>query len=55
MKALIRTIRDLHRRRGREEKGLALAEGVRRGAPAVAPLAERLSRTVQMLEARARS
>ena len=29
MKALIRTIRDLHRRRGREEKGLALAEGVR--------------------------
>jgi membrane-associated phospholipid phosphatase len=35
--------------------GLALAEGVRRGAPAVAPLAERLSRTVQMLEARARS
>ncbi len=29
MKALIRTIRDLHRRRGREQKGLALAEGVR--------------------------
>ncbi len=29
MKALIRTIRDLHRRRGREAKGLALAEGVR--------------------------
>ena len=35
--------------------GLALAEGVRRGAPAAAPLAGRLSRTVQMLEARARS
>jgi hypothetical protein len=35
--------------------GLALAEGVRRGAPRVAPLAGRMSRTVQLLEARARS
>jgi hypothetical protein len=33
--------------------GLALAEGVRRGAPRVAPLAARLSRAVQALEARA--
>ena len=35
--------------------GLALAEGVRRGAPVVAPLARRLSETVRMLEVRARS
>jgi hypothetical protein len=33
--------------------GLALAEGVRRGTPVVAPLARRLSRTAQLLEARA--
>ena len=35
--------------------GLALAEGIRRGAPAVAPLARRVSHVVQLLEARARS
>jgi hypothetical protein len=35
--------------------GLALAEGVRRGAPAVAPAARALSRGVQSLEARARA
>ena len=35
--------------------GLALAEGIRRGAPATAPLAVRLSRSVQALEARART
>jgi len=35
--------------------GLALAEGVRRGAPLLAPLAGHTSRTVQLLEARARS
>ena len=34
--------------------GLALAEAIRRGAPAVAPLAERLSAAMQALEARAR-
>jgi PAP2 superfamily len=34
--------------------GLALAEGVRRGAPVLAPLAGRLSRSVQLLEDRAR-
>jgi membrane-associated phospholipid phosphatase len=33
--------------------GLALAEAVRRGAPSAAPLAERVSRAVQALEARA--
>ena len=27
--ALLSTIRDLHRRKGRERRGLALAEGVR--------------------------
>jgi membrane-associated phospholipid phosphatase len=35
--------------------GLALAEGVRKGAPAVAPLARRLSAGVQALEAQARA
>ena len=35
--------------------GLALAEGIRRGAPAVTPLARRVSHVVQLLEARARS
>jgi hypothetical protein len=35
--------------------GLALAEGIRAGAPAAAPLAERVSRVVQALEARARA
>jgi PAP2 superfamily protein len=34
--------------------GLALAEGIRRGAPAAAPLARRASAAVQRLEARAR-
>jgi PAP2 superfamily protein len=34
--------------------GLALAEGIHRGAPAAAPLAVRLSAAVQALEARAR-
>jgi membrane-associated phospholipid phosphatase len=34
--------------------GLALAEGIHRGAPAVAPLAARVSKAVQALEARAR-
>jgi hypothetical protein len=33
--------------------GLALAEGIRRGTPVVAPLAGRLSRLVQAIEARA--
>ena len=33
--------------------GLALAEGIRRGTPVVAPLAGRLSRAVQGIEARA--
>jgi membrane-associated phospholipid phosphatase len=35
--------------------GLALAEGIRAGAPAVAPLAARVSAAVQVLEARART
>jgi hypothetical protein len=35
--------------------GLALAEGVRAGAPAAAPLARRLSTVVQAIEARARA
>jgi membrane-associated phospholipid phosphatase len=35
--------------------GLVLAEGVRRATPAVAPLARRLSRAAQSLEARARA
>jgi membrane-associated phospholipid phosphatase len=35
--------------------GLALAEGIRRGAPAATPLARRVSHVVQLLEARARS
>ncbi len=35
--------------------GLALAEGVRKGAPAVAPLARRLSAGVQAIEAQARA
>jgi hypothetical protein len=35
--------------------GLALAEGVRAGAPVVAPLARRLSRTVRAIEAQARA
>jgi hypothetical protein len=35
--------------------GLALAEGIRKGAPAVAPLAAGISRTVQAIEARARA
>ena len=35
--------------------GLALAEGVRAGAPAVAPLARRVSAAVQATEARARA
>ena len=35
--------------------GLALAEGVRKGAPAATPLARRLSGAVQSLEARARA
>jgi membrane-associated phospholipid phosphatase len=35
--------------------GLALAEGIRRAAPAAAPLAERVSKAVQALEARARA
>jgi membrane-associated phospholipid phosphatase len=34
--------------------GLALAEGIRRAAPAATPLARRVSRIVQRLEARAR-
>jgi membrane-associated phospholipid phosphatase len=34
--------------------GLALAEGIRTGAPATAPLAERVSAAVRALEARAR-
>jgi membrane-associated phospholipid phosphatase len=34
--------------------GLALAEGIHRGAPAAEPLAVRLSEAVQALEARAR-
>jgi membrane-associated phospholipid phosphatase len=34
--------------------GLALAEGIRAGAPATAPLAERISAAIQALEARAR-
>jgi hypothetical protein len=33
--------------------GLALAEGIRRAAPAVAPLVERVSAGIQALEARA--
>jgi membrane-associated phospholipid phosphatase len=32
--------------------GLALAEGVRRGTPVATPLARRLSRAAQLLEAR---
>jgi membrane-associated phospholipid phosphatase len=35
--------------------GLALAEGLRRAAPAVAPLLARISAGVQALEARARA
>jgi membrane-associated phospholipid phosphatase len=35
--------------------GLALAEGIRRGAPAVTPLVRRVSEAVQLLEVRARS
>ena len=35
--------------------GLALAEGIRRAAPAVAPLLARVSACVQALEARARA
>jgi hypothetical protein len=35
--------------------GLALAEGVRAGAPAAAPLARRLSSAIQALEVRARA
>jgi PAP2 superfamily len=35
--------------------GLALAEGIRRAAPAAAPLFERVSQAVQALEARARA
>ena len=35
--------------------GLALAEGIRRAAPTVAPLAARVSAAVQALEARART
>jgi len=35
--------------------GLALAEGIRRAAPAVSPLVARVSATVQALEARARA
>jgi hypothetical protein len=35
--------------------GLALAEGIRRAAPAAAPLVERVSKAVQALEARARA
>jgi hypothetical protein len=35
--------------------GLALAEGIRRGAPAAAPLVARVSAAVQALEARART
>jgi membrane-associated phospholipid phosphatase len=35
--------------------GLALAEGIRRGGPLVAPLAGRVSRALQSLEARARA
>ena len=35
--------------------GLALAEAIRRGTPAVAPLAKRLSACIQALEARARA
>jgi membrane-associated phospholipid phosphatase len=34
--------------------GLALAEGIRAGAPATAPLAERVSAAIRALEARAR-
>jgi membrane-associated phospholipid phosphatase len=34
--------------------GLALAEGIRTGAPAAAPVAERVSAAIQALEARAR-
>ena len=34
--SLLTTIRDLHRRRGRERRGLALAEGVRRVEEALA-------------------
>jgi PAP2 superfamily len=34
--------------------GLALAEGIRRGAPATAPLAARVSKAIQALESRAR-
>ena len=35
--------------------GLALAEGVRAGAPAATPLARRLSGAIQAIEARARA
>ena len=35
--------------------GLALAEGIRKGAPAVAPLAERVSGAIRAIEARARA
>jgi hypothetical protein len=35
--------------------GLALAEGIRRGTPAVAPVASSIARAVQQLEARARA
>jgi membrane-associated phospholipid phosphatase len=35
--------------------GLALAEGIRKGAPAVAPLAERVSGVIHAIEARARA
>jgi membrane-associated phospholipid phosphatase len=34
--------------------GLVLAEGIRAGAPATAPLAERISAAIRALEARAR-
>jgi membrane-associated phospholipid phosphatase len=35
--------------------GLGLAEGIRKGAPVVAPLADRVSRVVRAIEARARA
>lgn len=60
--ALLSTIRDLHRRKGRERRGLALAEGIRlveemlaAGAPckgvAVAPTLETTPRGVQLKRA----
>ena len=60
--SLLTTIRDLHRRRGRERRGLALAEGVRlveealaarvpiRGAAVVAKLMARMNQVAGVLE-----